>query len=65
LHRGIQDRAFNFSYNNRDNEGTLADLGFSIASIAEVTPGGILVFFPSYWVMTKSEEVWKASGARA
>ena len=31
----------------------------TIASVAEITPGGILIFFPSYWMMEKCHEVWE------
>jgi Rad3-related DNA helicase len=52
---------FNFSYQNRDNEGVLVDLGRSVCKIAETTPGGMLIFFPSYRVMEKCHEVWEGS----
>ncbi len=43
----------------------LCDLGFSIASIAEKTPGGMLIFFPSYRVMAKCDETWERCNAKA
>lgn len=52
------DLIFNFSYQNRDNEGVLYDLGRSVLRVAESTPGGILIFFPSYRVMEKCHEIW-------
>lgn len=36
----------------------LFELGRSIGRIADVTPGGILVFFPSYRMMERCHELW-------
>ena len=58
---GGPESVFNFSYQNRDNENVLVDLGRSVQRIAEVTPGGMLIFFPSYRVMEKCHEVWEGS----
>lgn len=33
-------------------------MGKSIMNIAEKTPGGILMFFPSYFLMEKCYEIW-------
>ena len=33
-------------------------MGKSILRIAEITPGGILIFFPSYSLMEKCYEIW-------
>jgi Rad3-related DNA helicase len=38
------------------------DLGRSLARIAEITPGGILMFFPSYRVMEQCYDHWQDSG---
>jgi Rad3-related DNA helicase len=35
------------------------DLGHTIMRIAEKTPGGILMFFPSYRLMELCYETWK------
>lgn len=43
----------------------MSDLGFSIASIAEKTPGGMLIFFPSYFVMSKCDEIWDRCQAKS
>lgn len=37
------------------------DLGRSIQQIADITPGGMLVFFPSYRVMERCYELWDNS----
>lgn len=58
LSKGKNEQVFNFSYQNRDNQVLLQDLGLSIARIAEVTPGGILIFFPSYRVLENCYNFW-------
>lgn len=51
LSKGKENVPFNFSYQNRDNQLMWRDLGNSVIRIAEKTPGGILMFFPSYRVL--------------
>ena len=34
----------------------LTDLGRSVAQVAKNVPGGLLMFFPSYWLMNKVYE---------
>ena len=36
----------------------------TIASIAEVTPGGMLIFFPSYKLMQKCDELWATTNVK-
>lgn len=59
LRKGVQGQTFNFNYNNRDNEGVSRDLGETIKSICEITPGGVLIFFPSYRLLEKCYEIWE------
>ena len=40
------------------------DLGMTIANIASVTPGGMLVFFPSYRVLQDCDEKWINSNVK-
>lgn len=54
--------AFNFNYQNKDNVEMLEELGRTFARIAQHVPGGMLVFFPSYWLMDKIYDVWDRSG---
>jgi regulator of telomere elongation helicase 1 len=53
---------FNFNYQNKDNFEMIDELGITIAKVAKNVPGGILVFFPSYWLMDKCYERWEKSG---
>ena len=48
LTNGIQGQTMNFNYQNRENINMFIDLGNTMARVAEKTPGGILMFFPSY-----------------
>ena len=54
--------ALNFNYQNKDNMEMIEDLGRTFARIAQHVPGGMLVFFPSYWLMEKVYETWDRSG---
>ena len=37
----------------------IVDLGKTIARVASITPGGMLVFFPSYGLMDQCFEIWE------
>lgn len=49
---------FNFSHYNRDDPNLIADLGESLLKLSEITPGGILVFFPSYQMIQNYYDEW-------
>jgi Rad3-related DNA helicase len=36
-------------------------MGATVAKIKEVTPGGMLIFHPTYALMRKTQEYWKLS----
>ena len=59
LARGGSNQTFNFSYGNRDNVTMFLELGRALQRVAEITPGGILVFFPSYRLMEQCYEHWQ------
>ena len=59
MSKGINEEQFNFSYQNRDNDNTYVEMGRSMLRIAEKTPGGILMFFPSYFLMEKCYDIWR------
>lgn len=48
----------NFSYQNRDNTDVFRELGETVARVAETTPGGVLIFFPSYRILETAHEQW-------
>ena len=53
---------FNFSHYNRDDPNLIADLGESLLKLSEITPGGILVFFPSYQMIQNYYDEWVNCG---
>ena len=55
---GVSGKLLNSSYNRRDDEEYLIELGNTLASLAKIVPGGMLVFFPSYGVMETCVERW-------
>lgn len=56
---GVQ---LNSNYQNRDNPKYISSLGRTILSFCRVVPDGLLIFFPSYPIMTKCQEMWQAEG---
>lgn len=49
------------NYENRDNPKYINSLGMTILSFLRITPGGTLVFFPSYFIMNKCQDAWQRS----
>jgi len=56
--RGVSGRELTSSYQRRQDADYYTELGSTLASLAKVTPAGMLVFFPSYGVMEASLEKW-------
>jgi len=63
LQRGNSGFQLNFSYQNRNNNDVIVDLGNTIADVCQKVKGGILVFFPSYSLMETYTETWAATGS--
>ena len=49
----------NFSYNNRGNSEMISFIGEQIFKICKIVKEGILVFFPSYYLMESYFKNWK------
>ncbi|KJE91589.1 DEAH helicase isoform 6, variant [Capsaspora owczarzaki ATCC 30864] len=49
----------NSSFKTRSDESYLTDLGSAIVNYARIVPDGLLVFFPSYSVMTQCINHWQ------
>ncbi|XP_045491561.1 regulator of telomere elongation helicase 1 homolog [Colias croceus] len=60
--QGPDSVQLNSNYQNRDNPKYISSLGRTILSFTRVVPDGLLVFFPSYPIMTKCQEMWQAEG---
>ncbi|CAL4955580.1 unnamed protein product [Urochloa decumbens] len=56
---GPSGHALNSSYRTRDTIQYKQDLGNAIVNFARIVPDGLLVFFPSYFMMDKCVEFWK------
>ncbi|KAJ0256732.1 Regulator of telomere elongation helicase 1 [Hirschfeldia incana] len=54
----------NSSYRNRDVPEYKQELGNAIVNFSRVVPDGLLVFFPSYYLMDRCIAFWKEGGQR-
>ena len=52
----------NSSFRTRDTPEYKRELGNAIESVARVVPDGLLVFFPSYSVMSGCLDAWQSPG---
>ena len=59
---GMSGRELNFSHKFREDEPALQDLGETVLKVTESTPGGILLFFPSYAMLLKLYDCWDHCG---
>ncbi|GAB2293557.1 Regulator of telomere elongation helicase 1 [Dionaea muscipula] len=59
LPAGPSGHSFNSSYRNRDSPEYKRDLGNAIVNITRIVPDGLLVFFPSYYLMEQCIACWK------
>eukprot|EP00668_Euglena_longa_P012852 GGOE01015347.1.p1 GENE.GGOE01015347.1~~GGOE01015347.1.p1 ORF type:complete len:1110 (-),score=252.04 GGOE01015347.1:226-3090(-) len=58
--KGPRGTSLNSSFNLRDRPEYKTELGMLLVNLCRIVPHGILVFFPSYSVLTSSLEAWKA-----
>lgn len=54
---------FDFTFENRNKEKTMVDLGNAILAVAQHIPDGVVVFFPSYSYLDTCIAVWKRLSA--
>ncbi|GLA49720.1 ATP-dependent DNA helicase chl1 [Aspergillus niger] len=59
LVRGVQGSEFDFTYDARDSEKMIMDLGRTIATLCHVIPDGVVAFFPSYDYLGRVLNIWK------
>ncbi|XP_038718615.1 regulator of telomere elongation helicase 1 homolog isoform X1 [Tripterygium wilfordii] len=59
---GPSGRSFNSSYRNRDSIEYKQELGNAIVNFARIVPDGLLVFFPSYYLLDQAIGCWKKLG---
>ncbi|KAM8774836.1 regulator of telomere elongation helicase 1 [Rhynchonycteris naso] len=58
--KGPDGAQLSSAFDKRFSEECLSSLGKALGNIARVVPHGLLVFFPSYPVLEKSLEFWRA-----
>nr|XP_025720790.1 regulator of telomere elongation helicase 1 isoform X4 [Callorhinus ursinus] len=58
--KGPDGAQLSSAFDRRFSDACLSSLGRALGNIARVVPHGLLVFFPSYPVMEKSLEFWRA-----
>jgi len=50
------------TYQNRESTEYLSDLGNAITNFVRMIPDGVLVFFPSYYIMEICVRAWRGNG---
>lgn len=53
---------FDFRHSSRSHPGLIADLGRTVINISNVTPGGLVVFFPSFAYCDQVVQSWSLTG---
>lgn len=62
ISHGPDGQLLNSNFENRNNPNYIMSLGRTILSFTRVVPDGLLVFFPSYPILSKCQEVWQVNG---
>lgn len=58
--KSYQGNPFMFDYRSRGNKELLLNLGRFVQDIASnLSKGGVLLFFPSYSMLTRCRQVWE------
>jgi chromosome transmission fidelity protein 1 len=57
--RASSGNEFDFTFENRNKEKTMIDLGHAILGVAQHVPDGVVVFFPSYAYLDTCIAAWK------
>ncbi|KAJ5566303.1 Helicase-like DEXD box c2 type [Penicillium sp. DV-2018c] len=59
LTQGLMGNEFEFTYEARNSEKMITDLGRTITTLCQVIPDGVVAFFPSYDYLSQVLSVWK------
>ncbi|XP_062316136.1 regulator of telomere elongation helicase 1 [Osmerus eperlanus] len=62
IDRGPDSVQLSSAFDRRFLPDNMASLGNTVVNLSRVVPQGLLVFFPSYPVMDKTLEFWRANG---
>ncbi|KAL5043405.1 hypothetical protein BDW71DRAFT_187975 [Aspergillus fruticulosus] len=63
LASGVMGCGFDFTYDGRDAEKMILDLGQTIARLCHAIPDGVVAFFPSYEYLSRVLNIWKSAVA--
>ncbi|KAJ5335421.1 hypothetical protein N7452_007824 [Penicillium brevicompactum] len=63
LTQGLMGNDFDFTYESRNSEKMIIDLGRTMATFCQVIPDGVVAFFPSYDYLSHVLSVWKKVNA--
>lgn len=58
---GIYGGKLESTFKSRSEESKVVELGRTVVEILKLSPGGVLVFFPSYSAMEHYVNAWKVS----
>ncbi|KAL8465834.1 hypothetical protein ACS0TY_035084 [Phlomoides rotata] len=61
---GPSGYSFNSSYRSRGSVEYKLELGNAIVNFARIVPDGLLVFFPSYYLLEQCISCWKTTGQK-
>ncbi|KKY21951.1 putative imidazole glycerol phosphate synthase hishf [Diplodia seriata] len=56
---GPSGAPFDFTYEKRNTEATIVDLGAALLTFIRNIPDGVVIFFPSYAYLDRCLEVWR------
>jgi regulator of telomere elongation helicase 1 len=59
VNKGPKNIVLKSNYDNRSSETYMESLGQLIVYISKVVPHGVLVFFPSYYVLDQTLDFWR------
>ena len=59
---GPSGHTFDFRHATRSDGKVVAELGRAISNISKITPGGIVIFFPSFQYANMVYSTWKETG---
>nr|XP_046251810.1 regulator of telomere elongation helicase 1 [Scatophagus argus] len=62
IDRGPDGELLSSAFDRRFVPENMASLGNTVANLSRVVPHGLLVFFPSFTLMEKTLEFWRANG---
>ena len=62
LETRMNGELFKFNFHNRKNADMVREVGRCLDKLSQITPGGVLVFFPSHGLLNNFVYTWKREG---